>query len=109
MMGADDSLLKAAASRRLYLLDYAGWAAGAVGSSGQTVPGRASPMRQSPCSPLARIGEYIAGGHPVRTGPATHPMFVRPPSRRVICAGVGRWPRRWSRSPRRTTTRCSST
>ncbi len=68
------------------------------------------PMRRSPCSPLARIGRgYCRWPSSVVRTPLPIRCSCVPPSRRVICTGVGRWPRRWSRSPRRTTTRCSST
>lgn len=111
VMGADDSLLEAAASRRLYLLDYAELASWRRRERWTNCsPGRASPMRRSPCSPLARIGRGCCRWP---SSAARTPLPIRcscvPRSRRVICTGVGRWPRRWSRSPRRTTTRCSST
>lgn len=108
VMGADDSLLEAAACICWTTPSWASWRRRERWTN--CSPGRASPMRRSPCSPLARIGRGYCRwpSSAVRT-----PLPIRcscvPPSRRVICTGVGRWPRRWSRSPRRTTTRCSST
>ncbi len=83
VMGADDSLLEAAASRRLYLLDYA--ELGKLAPSGavdKLLTGTGFAYAPIALFALGRgSGEAIAGGHPVRSGPR-YPSDVRA-SRRV--------------------------